>query len=186
MTTPNAILASLKQLHDTGSSSDFTIISSTTTHKVHRAIITSQDGFFAGAANDDFREGRENTIDLSADDPALVKAVVEYLYGIQYTVDKEAGSGVPRADVRVRGLPPVASSATAACRGFRGGVQGGERCQVVPSCASRRRSKVYGGTKKEDRGLRNALVGIVEAQFHDVVGSDKAELDILEQVSLAG
>ncbi|KAJ4299737.1 hypothetical protein N0V90_004983 [Kalmusia sp. IMI 367209] len=71
----------LKKLYTTGEYSDLVITCGNDTHQVHKSIVCSGSGFFAGALRFTVgKEASENKINLPEDDPAIVKILIDYLY----------------------------------------------------------------------------------------------------------
>ncbi|PVI05415.1 hypothetical protein DM02DRAFT_498558, partial [Periconia macrospinosa] len=67
------------RLYISGKYSDFTIVCRDDVHAVHKAIICPRSDFFA-AAVDFGKEAIENKIELSTDEPEIVKLMIQYLY----------------------------------------------------------------------------------------------------------
>ncbi|KAM5526659.1 BTB/POZ domain-containing protein [Fusarium oxysporum f. sp. phaseoli] len=80
----DALLRCLKQLFDDGTYSDLTIVCGDNHHKVHKAIVCPRSEFFASACNGPFQEGESSVIHLPEDDPFAVKAMLHYLYHLDY------------------------------------------------------------------------------------------------------
>ncbi|KAF2091253.1 hypothetical protein K490DRAFT_62573 [Saccharata proteae CBS 121410] len=51
---------------------------------LHKAIMCSRSHFFMGACRSGLLESHSNVINLPNDDPVMVKALIEYLYGYNY------------------------------------------------------------------------------------------------------
>ncbi|KAK8230737.1 hypothetical protein HDK64DRAFT_255878 [Phyllosticta capitalensis] len=54
--------------------------------KVHKLIVTKTCEFFKNALSGSFRESRRNVVEMPNDDPAAVKALLEYLYVEDYSI----------------------------------------------------------------------------------------------------
>ncbi|PCD21347.1 hypothetical protein AU210_016313 [Fusarium oxysporum f. sp. radicis-cucumerinum] len=74
---------STQRLFDDGTYSDLTIVCDNH-HKVHKAIVCPRSEFFASACNGPFQEGESSVIHLAEDDPFAVKAMLHYLYHLDY------------------------------------------------------------------------------------------------------
>ncbi|KAI0398402.1 hypothetical protein F5Y17DRAFT_1853 [Xylariaceae sp. FL0594] len=81
------LLGSLEKLYTGGDFSDLTIACGEETYLVHKAVLCPQSDFFDRICKSPFKEGRENHIDLSDDDPRAVKAMIYYFYHLDYTTD---------------------------------------------------------------------------------------------------
>ncbi|PVI05403.1 hypothetical protein DM02DRAFT_686323 [Periconia macrospinosa] len=87
MITPDEkqLLVAVNGLFNSSTYSDLTITCGKDKYRVHKAIVCPQVPFFAGAmrfaaAN----KTNDSNVDLSEDDPAAVKALLEYLYKADY------------------------------------------------------------------------------------------------------
>ncbi|KAH7139567.1 hypothetical protein B0J11DRAFT_589460 [Dendryphion nanum] len=78
------LLASLKELLQSGNYSDLTITCGQDIYKAHKVIICSRTAFFANAIRFPGKESKEATIDLPEDEPATIKLLMQYMYEGEY------------------------------------------------------------------------------------------------------
>ncbi|PVI05414.1 hypothetical protein DM02DRAFT_686347 [Periconia macrospinosa] len=69
--------------------SDLTIVCRDDIYKVHKAIICPRSRFFHAAVGFG-KEAAESRIDLSHDDPEVIKLMIQYFYELDYKVENEA------------------------------------------------------------------------------------------------
>ncbi|EOD43334.1 hypothetical protein EJ08DRAFT_722180 [Neofusicoccum parvum] len=50
------------------------------TYRLHKSVVCSKSEFFANCFKHGFKEAKANTIELTGDHPAIVKAALEYMY----------------------------------------------------------------------------------------------------------
>ncbi|KAF5616481.1 speckle-type poz [Fusarium sp. NRRL 25303] len=95
----NGLLLCLKQLFEDGAYSDLTIACGDDYHKVHKAIICPRSKFFASACNIPFQEGQSGVVHLPEDDPFAIKAMLYYLYHLDYPLMAAPVVDVDEADM---------------------------------------------------------------------------------------
>ncbi|PVI05416.1 hypothetical protein DM02DRAFT_725114 [Periconia macrospinosa] len=82
-----ALRSGLESLYLSGKYSDLTIVCGDDVYPVHKAIICPRSDFFA-AAVEFGKEAAENKIDLSHDEPHIVKLMIQYFYKLSYELDR--------------------------------------------------------------------------------------------------
>ncbi|KAK0707043.1 hypothetical protein B0T26DRAFT_728927 [Lasiosphaeria miniovina] len=75
---------SLKRLYARGSYSDLEITCQGKSYPVHKAIVCPRSAFLAAACSGQFKEASDGRIDLSANDPKAVGAMISYLYCLDH------------------------------------------------------------------------------------------------------
>ncbi|KAF1968007.1 hypothetical protein BU23DRAFT_277911 [Bimuria novae-zelandiae CBS 107.79] len=78
------LLGTLKDLLATGKYSDLTITCGVDTYAVHAMVVCSQSEFLAGAARFPGIESETKNVDLSDEEPAIVKLLMQFLYEGDY------------------------------------------------------------------------------------------------------
>lgn len=152
----------LKALYKSSDYSDFKIICGNDVHNVHKAIVCSQSDFFAAACRFG-QEAANGEIHLQEDKPALVKAMIQYLYHLEYDLPDSEDSSEKAGLVfhakmysladkyNIRGMKAFAQDH------FRIRAQGNCRAKEFPAAIR----IVYKTTVDEDRGLRDVVVDII-------------------------
>lgn len=156
------LVQGLKALYKSSDYSDFKIICGNDVHKVHKAIVCSQSDFFAAAC----RFGQEATngeIRLQEDKPALVKAMIQYLYHLEYDLPDFEDSLEEEGLVFHAEMYSLADKYN--IRGMKVFAQDHFQNCAKGNCRIREFSTairiVYKTTVDEDRGLRDVVVDII-------------------------
>ncbi|KAK8176730.1 BTB/POZ protein [Phyllosticta citribraziliensis] len=86
------IQAPFLSLLESGQFSDLKIRCKEDEYNVHKAIVCPQSDFFGTALNSvgGFKESKTNVIELHEADPAVVRAIVQFLYRSDYQMDPES------------------------------------------------------------------------------------------------
>jgi BTB/POZ domain len=63
-------------------------------YKVHKVVLCGQSDFFKKACNGGFREASSGVIEMKEDDPAAVKAMLQFFYTFDYEYEKAPDSDV--------------------------------------------------------------------------------------------
>ncbi|GME38682.1 hypothetical protein GTA08_BOTSDO08693 [Neofusicoccum parvum] len=148
------------------------------TYYVHKYIVCPQSDFFRNACNPDhgFKEAQENVIDLSNDDPALVKAVLRFFYYHDYepTTNTEpmllfhTKMYVMGAYYFIPGLKEHAK------KKFRSLILDGSwETKEFPDAIA----EIYDWTVESDKGLRDVVVRATTDNF-DTLKTDQHFLDV--------
>ncbi|KAF2841109.1 hypothetical protein M501DRAFT_1013924 [Patellaria atrata CBS 101060] len=82
------LLSSIASLFTSGNYSDFTVICGSETYKVHKAVICPQSEFFQKTFEGNFKESESNSVDLSAQHPRIVQAMLMFFYTGGYSQTK--------------------------------------------------------------------------------------------------
>lgn len=64
---------------------DFIITSGERKWHVHRDIMSKKSSFFDAACNGQFKESKEGIVPLDADEPAVIEAMLKYIYMSKYS-----------------------------------------------------------------------------------------------------
>ncbi|QDS67630.1 hypothetical protein FKW77_004415 [Venturia effusa] len=83
------LLANLPNLRISGAFSDFTITCDTSTYHVHRLVLSTHSGYFSTLFSSDFKEAKENSINLEDDRSYIVDAMIEALYDGDYAYEND-------------------------------------------------------------------------------------------------
>ncbi|QDS69506.1 hypothetical protein FKW77_007015 [Venturia effusa] len=79
----------LARLYQSGQYTDLVITCSGHTFTAHKGVVCMQSSFFENACKKNtFKEGETGVIDLPDDDPAAVKAMLEFFYLVSYRHDE--------------------------------------------------------------------------------------------------
>ncbi|KAK5011825.1 hypothetical protein LTR60_004694 [Cryomyces antarcticus] len=96
----------LGSMFDNPKYSDLVVTCGRRAFKVHKTIICSQSKWFASACEGGFLEAESGVIDLDADDPNAVEAMLRFYYTSSYNeddkIDAESGVVVPRMLLNAR------------------------------------------------------------------------------------
>ncbi|KAF1831388.1 hypothetical protein BDW02DRAFT_56675 [Decorospora gaudefroyi] len=78
------LVSALKHLLISGDHSDFVITCGSDTHNVHKAIVCARSKFLKAAERFPVQEAAGAKVDLSEDEPAIVKLAIQYFYEADY------------------------------------------------------------------------------------------------------
>ncbi|KAK5128614.1 hypothetical protein LTR08_004043 [Meristemomyces frigidus] len=92
----------MQGLLETGNFSDLTVICGERTWKLHKAVICPQSSFFMKAFLGDYTEAKTNKIELRADDPAIVDAMIQLFYKQSYDAPSQESPEVSPASFHVQ------------------------------------------------------------------------------------
>ncbi|CAI6302774.1 unnamed protein product [Periconia digitata] len=92
------LLDSLKDSLASGEYSDLTITCGKDTYKVHKLIVCQQSKFFKGAMTFPGKEAQNNSIDLSDDEPDIIRILMNYLYSGNYET-VQTDEDIPHAEL---------------------------------------------------------------------------------------
>lgn len=84
-TSRSLLLQSVKELLSSGDYSDFNVICGSDTYHAHRSIVCPRSEFFAAATRFPGEEYEQKKVDLSEEEPAVVKLLMQYLYEGDYS-----------------------------------------------------------------------------------------------------
>ncbi|KAI9708240.1 MAG: hypothetical protein M1820_004194 [Bogoriella megaspora] len=82
--TPSFLSAGLQELFKKSHHHDFVIQCGQRKWKVHKAILHVATPYFAGLFENDYQENETGILDLSVDEPSVINAMLEYMYGGKY------------------------------------------------------------------------------------------------------
>lgn len=179
------LVKSLKALYKSSDYSDFRVLCGSDVYHVHKAVVCSQSEFFAAACKFG-QEAAEGQINLTEDGPARVKAMIQYLYCLEYdipesenTEDKEGlvfhAEMYSIADkYNIRGLKSLAQDL------FQ---KSTKKTVVIKEFATAIRT-VFETTVDEDRGLRDIVVEIMTKNM-DLLDEPEIKEAVKETSSLA-
>ena len=157
----NTVMLGIQKLFNNQQHSDLTIACNGRTWKAHKLITGSQGGYFAAAVNGDFKEGQANHLQLDRDKPAVVEAVIKYLYGLPCEAPTDESALAFYADLYAAGeyyqLPVLKKNALGKFRAtiYREKTESDDFANVA--------NKVYNNTPPADRGLRDLVVDYINA-----------------------
>ncbi|KAF2138115.1 uncharacterized protein K452DRAFT_311888 [Aplosporella prunicola CBS 121167] len=143
---------------------------------VHKVVVCAQSDFFNRACVLDFKEKKENLINLREDDPNIVHAMLEYLYKFEYHGHRQGptdpGSVMSfHVDVYIiaekYGLSHLKAYALKMAKG------GFNYNQLDPKSFAPIVSAIYDGTPDSDRGMRDFICKVAATRLCDLLLCDE-------------
>ncbi|KAF4312252.1 hypothetical protein GTA08_BOTSDO12390 [Botryosphaeria dothidea] len=174
-----ALHCSISSLFESGRYSDMIVrCSDGTDYHVHKSVVYTQCKLFANAADGSFQES-SGLVTLANDPPAAIRALLQHLYGIEYTEDPDTALVVHHARVYTIGeIYQVPELKTLAAARFR---EAASFVRVNYEDLAQAIKEIYESTPTGDRTLRDAARDVVMEKLDELI-SDDAFMHTLEEV----
>ncbi|KAK3676934.1 hypothetical protein LTR78_003139 [Recurvomyces mirabilis] len=167
-----AILDGIAQAYKDKEYADLEIICADKTWKAHKLVLCKQSDFFKKACSGDFKEGKQNKIELPDDDKQAVDAILAFLYTHKYGDEGNSQSDTSpmSLDIRVFTIadkyfiePLKVYAASKFQPRTTGEWKSPEFAQAI--------EELYTAGPPTDRSLRNMVLSVVRDNVDELYGN---------------